>query len=39
MRREPFVDEVNALVFRRDELLDLLLGQVLAVAIMEGVAG
>ena len=38
MRRKPFVDEVDALVVRRDKRLDFLLGEVFAVTLVEGVA-
>ena len=38
MRRKPFVDEMDAIRLRSNESLDLLLGQVLAVALMERVA-
>lgn len=38
VRRKPFVDKVDALGLRRDETLDLFLGKVLTVAVMEGVA-
>ncbi len=39
MRGEPFIDKVKALVLRRDEGLDLFLRKVLAVAVMERIAG
>ncbi len=39
MRSKPFIHEVDALVLRRDERLDLFLGKVLAVAVMERIAG
>ena len=39
MGGKPLIDKVDALVLRRNEGLDLLLGEVLAVAIVERITG
>lgn len=38
VRSKPLIHEVNALRFRRDQRLDLLLGEVLAIAVVERIA-
>ena len=39
MGRKPFVDEVDTLVLRGDESFDLLLAEVVTIALMKGIAG
>ena len=38
VRCKPFVDQVNTLRFWRHEVLDLFLGKVLTITVVEGVA-
>ena len=38
VRRKPLVDEVDALVVRGHESLDFFLGEVVAIALVEGIA-